>query len=592
MSIQRKDMDPSTQWDLTPIFKDEAAWSRAFDEAEQAVKGLEKLPGTLSVSKEQLKAGLDEMYRVEELAERVVDYAFLSKAVDNGDPRSQEMEARAISLSVALETATAFVGPEILSIPQEQLAAWMEDDGLRVYRHELEDLTRSREHMLDDQRERMMAMLGEIAQNPGNTFDMFESVDMRFPDVHDEAGELVPLTHGSFGVFRESRSQAVRKEAFETYFDGFAKYINTLASIYGGAVKMNCFNANVRGYEGACEAKLFGDNVPVSLYNGLIEAVHDALPTMKEYLALRQKALGLESLNLYDLYVPIMEDVEFDMPFDAAKALVKEALKPLGEEYQRLLDRAFEERWIDVYENPGKTTGAFSSGVYGAHPYVLLNYSGKLNDAFTLAHELGHAMHSYFSDREQAYPNHGYRIFVAEVASTVNEVLLMRYLLEKETDARRKAYLLNHFLEEFRTTVFRQTLFAEFERKAHELCQAGTPLTAQTLNQVFHDLNALYYDGAEINAFGDTEWARIPHFYNAFYVYQYATGYSSAVAIATHILKTGDASDYLRFLTLGGSDYPLEELKVAGVDLRSGTTAIREALSVFADTLEELRKLL
>ena len=592
MSMQRKDMDPNTQWDLTPIFKDEAEWNRAFAEAEQAVKGLERLPGTLKASREQLKAGLDEIYRVEALAERVLDYAFLSKAVDNGDPRSQEMEARAISLSVALETATAFLGPEILSIPQEQLDVWTADDEFKLYRHELEDLTRSRAHMLDDQRERMMAMLGEIAQNPGNTFDMFESVDMRFPDIHNEAGELVPLTHGSFGVFRECRSQAVRKEAFETYFDGFAKYINTLASIYGGAVKMNCFNASVRGYAGACEAKLFGDNVPVSLYDGLIESVHGALPTMKEYLALRQKALGLETLNLYDLYVPIMEDVEFDMPFEAAKALVKEALKPLGEEYQHLQDRAFEECWIDVYENPGKTTGAFSSGVYGAHPYVLLNYSGKLNDVFTLAHELGHAMHSYFSDREQAYPNHGYRIFVAEVASTVNEVLLMRYLLAKETDAKRKAYLLNHFLEEFRTTVFRQTLFAEFERKAHELCQEGTPLTAQTLNQVFHDLNALYYDGAEINAFGDAEWARIPHFYNAFYVYQYATGYSSAVAIATQILKTGDASDYLRFLTLGGSDYPLEELKVAGVDLRTDATAIEEALMVFKDTLEELKKLL
>ena len=436
-----------------------------------------------------------------------------------------------------------------------------------------------------------MAMLGDAAQTPENAFEMLTEVDMRFPPVHDETGAEVPLTHGSFGVYRESRSQAVRKEAFETYFGEYARYINTLAAIYAGSVKLDCFNSDARGYESACAAALFGNNVPVSLYDNLIEAVHEALPTMRDYIELRKHRLGLDALNLYDLYTPIVDDVEIDMPYQKARDLVRQALKPLGEEYQGLLHRAFDERWIDVYENQGKHTGAYSMGVYGVHPYVLLNYADKLDDAFTLAHELGHSMHSFFSDRAQDYANHDYAIFVAEVASTVNEVLLTRYLLSVETDSARRAMLLNHFLEGFRTTIFRQTLFAEFERDAHALYQSGTPLTAEALNALYHELNAKYYDGCVINDFCDVEWARIPHFYSAFYVYQYATGFSSAVAIADRILKTGDASDYLRFLSTGGSDYPIEELKLAGVDLTT-PDPIRDALKAFDDAIGQLEELL
>ena len=584
-------MDPAFTWDLTPIFKDYDAWLRAYAVAEKAVQALASLPGTLSGSKEALKRGLDVIFEAQEQAERVYAYAFLAKSSDNGEPRFQEMEARAVSLLVALETATAFVNPEILSIPEDTLAQWLVWEGLGRYRHIISDVTRRRSHTLDAQGERLLAQLGDVDQTPGTTFEMFESVDMRFPAVHDEMGQDAQLTHGSFTVFRESRSQDVRREAFETYFGCFAAYINTLACVYGGAVKLDCFHASARGFDGARQAALFGNNVPVALYDNLIATVHDALPTMREYLELRRRALGLDELHLYDLYAPMVEEVEFDMPFDAAKALVKEALKPLGEEYQSLLDRAFEERWIDVYENKGKSTGAFSMGVYGVHPYVMLNYTDKLDDAFTLAHELGHSMHSFFSDQAQDYANHDYRIFVAEVASTVNEVLLTRYLLKRETDEKRRAFILNHFLEGFRTTVFRQTLFAEFERKSHELYQAGTPLTASTLNALFHDLNALYYDGAVIDDFADVEWARIPHFYRAFYVYQYATGFSSAVAIASGILNDGRADDYLKFLSTGGSDYPIEELKLAGVDLTK-PDAIRQAMAEFRSTLEELRRIL
>lgn len=331
--------------------------------------------------------------------------------------------------------------------------------------------------------------------------------------------------------------------------------------------------------------------MPVSVYDSLVEAIHSRLGTMRQYLELRKRVLGLDALNMYDLYNPMLESVEFKVTYEESKALVKEALKPLGEEYGKLLDKAYAEHWMDVYENKGKTTGAFSCGVHGVHPYVLLNFTDTLDDAFTMAHELGHAMHSYKSSETQDYANHDYRILVAEVASTVNEVLLTKHLLKTETDKKRRAYILNHFLEGFRTTVFRQTLFAEFERKAHEMEQAGEPLTAQSLNKVYRDLNELYYEGAVVNDLMEIEWARIPHFYNAFYVYQYATGFSSAVAIANRILTTGDPSDYLRFLTLGGSDYPLAELKVAGVDLTK-PEAVLSALDVFQASLDELEALL
>lgn len=414
---------------------------------------------------------------------------------------------------------------------------------------------------------------------------------MTFPTITDEEGNTVTLTHGNFGVYRESPEPRVRKESFEQYFGEFQKYIHTFAAMYAGSVKMDNFYTRVRGYRSTCERALFADNAPVSVYDSLVDSVHKGLPIMRRYLELRRRVLGLKELNMYDLYCPMVQELDMKVRYEEAQQLVKEATKPLGEEYQHLLDRAFRERWIDVYENKGKTTGAYSCGVFGVHPYVLLNYTDTLDDVYTLAHELGHCMHSYFSDRERDFVNHNYRIMVAEVASTVNEVLLTRYLLQKETDSKRKAYILNHFLEGFRTTVFRQTLFAEFERRAHDLEMNGTPLTADVLNGVYRELNELYYAGAVVNELQDIEWARIPHFYNAFYVYQYATGFCSAVSIAKRILEEDGAADYLRFLATGGSDYPLEELKIAGVDLTSSAT-VDSAMEEFASTLEQLEELL
>ena len=588
----RAEMDPRFTWDLTPIFKTEDEWEAMMQATTEQIGTLNSISGTLSESVESFAKGLGEIYAAMENVEKLYGYAFLRKSGDNGDPKSQEMEARAITLLTALQSAIAFLNPEILAMDAQKLDAFMADDSVKTYRHTVEDVLRGRKYTLDAEREKMLAMLADAAQTPSNIFDMFESVDMTFPPVTGEDGQPETLSHGSFSVFRESKNRAVRKEAFEKYFGEYEKYINAITAMYAGSVKLDCYFSDVRGYASACEAALFANNVPVQLYDNLVSAVSGGLDTMKRYLELRRRALGLDELHLYDLYVPMVDEVDFDMPFDKACTLVKEALKPLGEEYGKLLDRAFAERWIDVYENKGKTTGAYSSGVFGVHPYVLLNYTNTLDDAFTLAHELGHSMHSYYSDTTQDYVNHDYSIFVAEVASTVNEVLLTKYLLKVETDPKRRAYILNHFLEGFRTTVFRQTLFAEFERRAHEMHQSGRPLTAQSLNAVYHELNEKYYEGAVVDAFTDVEWARIPHFYRAFYVYQYSTGFCSAVTIADRILNVpGAAAEYRRFLSTGGSDYPINELKIAGVDLTK-PEPVANAMRVFAETVDELEKLM
>ena len=587
----RNEMNPAYQWDFSHIYPTYEAWETAYAKAQAATAELSTLPDTLGTSPESLKSALDKVYEAAEKAELVSLYAFLHKSSDNGDSKNQTMEGRAVQLGMALQAATAFIDPELLSIDKDTLDAWLQLDLLKGYRHMIEDTTRGAAHILDAEKEQMLAMLGDAAGTPRNAFDMLESVDMTFPPVHDENGNEIPLTHGTYGVYLHSRSPEVCKEAYETYFKEFGKYINTFSSLYAGSVKFDTFYARVRGYSSACEAALFHSNVPVSVYDSLIEAIHGGLPIMKRYLALRKKMLGLDSLGMYDLYCPMVDDVEYPATFEEGMDLVHKATAPLGARYQELLDMAEKNHWMDVYENKGKTTGAFSCGVHGVHPYVLLNYTDTLQDAYTLAHELGHAMHSYLSSEKQDFANHRYRILVAEVASTVNEVLLTKYLLSVETDKKRRAYILNHFLEEFRTTVFRQTLFAEFERKAHDAYMNGQPLTAELLNGMYRELNLKYYEGADVGELHDIEWARIPHFYNAFYVYQYATGFCSAVAIANRILETGDATDYLNFLATGGSDYPLEELKIAGVDLTKPDT-VANALKVFDETLKELEELL
>lgn len=586
----RKEMDPKFMWDFSHIFKDDAAWNDALAELESKLPEVEAIRGTLMQSADSLKAGMDKIYSLMEKLELAYLYANLKKSGDNGDAEYQAMEARAMNLLIKFSMASSFITPEILSASEETLLSYMDSPILKGYRHILENTNRSRPHTLDEKTETMLAMLSEALQAPQNAFDMLDAVDMKFPNTTDENGNEAPLTHGTYRVYLESSNRDVRREAYTKYFGTFKDHINTIAALYGGSVKGDTFHARVRNHNSACEAALFGSNVPLSVYDSLTKAIHEGLPTMKKYIDIRKKLLGLDEVHMYDLYCPMIKSVDMKVTYDEAKDLVKKACAVLGDEYVSLLDRAYNENWIDVYENSGKTTGAFSCGVHGVHPYVLLNFSGTLDDAFTLAHELGHAMHSYFSSRTNDFANHGYKITVAEVASTVNEVLLVKYLLSVETDKDRRAALMNHLLESFRTTVFRQTLFAEFERKAHEMDAAGMPMTAEALNKLYRELNLLYYNGAVVDDIHDIEWARIPHFYNAFYVYQYATGFCSAVKIASDIIKTGDASNYLKFLSTGGSDYPIEELKIAGVDLTDPET-VRSALKVFDDTLEEFRAL-
>ena len=587
----RNEMNPEYQWKLEDIFKTAAVWEEAFQTATDMTDQLLEIAGTLTQSKEKLKDGLDRIYQCAEQVEKVYLYAMLRKSGDNGDAQAQEMESRAMNLYVRYSAAVSFVDPEILSIDDETMKAWLQDPLLAEYHHILEDIDRQRPFTLSKDQEKMLSLLTDVTGTPDNVFTMLESVDMTFPDIAGENGETLPLTHGSYEVYRSSADRKIREKAFEAYFGEFKRLINTIAAAYTGSVKADNYMAKVRGYGSALERSLAGNNVPVSVYDSLTETVRKGLGTMERYLMLRRKLLGVDVLHMYDLYCPIVEPVQYDLSLDGAKDLVKKALMPLGEEYQSLLDRAFRENWMDVYENKGKTTGAFSCGVYGVHPFVLLNFTGTLDDVFTIAHELGHSMHSYFSSRENSYANHDYRILVAEVASTVNENLLTQYLLKHETEPHRRAYILNHFLESFRTTVFRQTLFAEFERTVHEMDQNGVPLTADSMSRVYRELNEAYYRGVEVDPLQDIEWARVPHFYNAYYVYQYATGFCSAVAIANRILKTGDPSDYFRFLSSGGSDYPLEELKIAGIDL-TRPEVTTEALEVFDQTLSELELIL
>lgn len=589
--MNRNEISSEYKWDFSAIYPTKSDWESAYAATQAKIPEIAALSGKMTDSAEALKAALDKIYETAEELDRIYSYAHLHKDTDNSNPEYQDMDARAMSLYVNFSMATSFVDPEILTIPEDKLKSYMDSPALAGYRHILDNTNRARPHTLDAKTEQMLAMLGEVAQTPSNAFDMLEAVDISFPDTTGEDGKPTKLTHGSYRALLESQNRDVRREAYKKYSGTFKSYINTTSALYAGSVKQDTFFSRVKNFASSCEAALFGTNVPTSVYDALIEAIHDGLPTMRKYIDVRKKLLGLDEVHMYDLYTPMVKGADMKMTYEDAKKLVLGACAPLGDEYVSLLDRAYRERWIDVYENPGKTTGAFSAGVYGAHPYVLLNFSGTLDDAFTLAHELGHSMHSYFSSRENDYANHDYRILCAEVASTVNEVLLSKYLLKTETDKDRRAAILNHLLEGFRTTVYRQTLFAEFERRAHEMDERGEPLTAQSLSRVYRELNELYYEGAVVDELQDIEWSRVPHFYSAFYVYQYATGFSSAVKIATDIIESGDASNYLKFLSTGGSDYSIEELKIAGVDLTKPDT-VRSALKVFDETLEEFRALM
>ena len=587
----REQIEPSLKWKLEDIYPEESLWEAEYASAEALVAAFPAHAGRLHESADALYAALSDESRLVRLIETIYSYAHLHKDEDNGDVRYQGMTDRAVQLYVSEQAASSFVEPEILEIPEETLLGWAAEARFAPFRFRIADVDRRRAHTLSSEEERLLAMAEEPLSGADNIFTMLSDVDLDYGTVVDESGETVKLTHGSYNMFLVSPNRRVRREAYEGLYRAYRSMKNTITATYTTSVKADVFRARTHRFESAMEAALFGNGVPVLVYDQLIEAVHEKLPVLRRYLDIRKRVLGLDTLEMYDLYVPILADCDIDMPYEEAKALVKRSLKPLGEEYQQLLDDSYARGWIDVVETPGKTSGAFCAGVYGTHPYVLLNYQGKMDDAFTLAHELGHAMHSHYSNTAQPYETAQYRILVAEVASTVNETLMTYHLLANETDRRKRAYYMTQFLEAFRTTCFRQTMFAEFEKKAHAMAERGEPLTVESLSNVYRALNELYYDGAHVDDNIALEWMRIPHFYNAFYVYQYATGLCSAVKLADDILHHGAVARYQTFLQSGGSDYPIEELKAAGVDLTK-KESILASLDVFEQYVNELDQLL
>ena len=590
MNATREAIEETYRWRLEDMFETDEIWEKDFARAKEQIADYAACAGTLHEGADAIFNALKKRSVMSLTIERLFVYAHMRRDEDNGDVKYQGLTDRAMQLIVESDAAGSYMEPELLALPEGVLTACAEEPRFQPYRFYLSDVDRKRVHTLSAKEEKLLAMAADPLGGPDNIFTMLSDVDLEFGTVENEKGEQVKLTHGSYGMLLNSPDRRVRRDAYEGIYRAYGSMKNTVAATYTASVKGDVFRAKARGFAGSLEAALFDGNVPKAVYTQLIEAVHEALPALNKYMELRKRALNVDTLEMYDLYVPMLPDCDIPMDYHEAKNVVLKALTPLGEDYHKLLERAYSERWIDVYETPGKTSGAFSWGAYGTHPYVLLNHQDNVDHAFTLAHELGHAMHSFHSDKAQPYETAGYRIMVAEVASTVNEMLMMRYLLSVEKDRVKRAYLVNQMLEQYRTTCFRQTMFAEFEWKAHEMAENGEPLTVESLSALYRQLNETYYSGVHVDDNIAMEWMRIPHFYNAFYVFQYATGICTATALSESVLN-GNTARYIEFLSSGGSDYPIELLKRAGVDLTK-KESIASALRVFSDYVDELEELL
>jgi oligoendopeptidase F len=591
---KREEIDPRYKWKLEDIYRQEEDWEQDFEQLKEQTKEIESCKDSLGESAAGLLNTLRLLETIERRLENLFVYAKMRKDEDNTNPHYQTLFDRAQGLMVQVQSATSFVVPGIIAIPEDRLRDYIsEESELELYKKFFDELLRQKEHILSPAEEKILAMSADLSIAPRNIFSMFNNADIKFPVIKDENGEEIELTKGRYARFMESSDRRVRKEAFTGLYDSYTKMRNTLASTLSSSIKSDVFYARARKYDSALQASLDGDKISPQVYDNLIESVHKNLAYMYRYMQLRQKMLGLDELHMYDIYTPLVPEFKMEVDYDKAKSMILQALDPLGERYLADLKTGLESGWIDVYENQGKTSGAYSWGSYDSHPYVLLNYDNKLDDVFTLAHEMGHSMHSFYSNQAQPYIYSQYSIFVAEVASTVNESLLIDYLLKKSSDRREKMYLLNHYLEQFRGTVFRQTMFAEFEKMVHDRVEAGQALTPDALCEMYRDLNALYYGPQVIlDKEIEMEWARIPHFYSAFYVYKYATGFSAATAIKQMILEEGQAAvdRYLQFLSSGSSDYPISLLQKAGVDLDT-PEPVDKALQYFAQLLGELEAL-
>lgn len=582
-------------WKLEDIFATDEEWEEERQKTEELIPEFQKYQGKLEHSADQLFGLLTLQDQISDRLSRLYTYAHMRYDQDTTNSFYQAMNGKAEHLITKASSAMSFITPEILKLDVDTIDKYLQDhEGLQLYRHTLDEINRMRPHILSEKEEALLAEVSDVTDSPSQTFSMLNNADLTFPEVEDENGRKSELTHGRYINFLESNVQRVRRDAFKAMYETFGSFKNTFASTLQGVVKKDNFYAKMRNYDSARQAALNRNNIPEKVYDNLLEAIHEGLPLLKRYIALRKRVLDLEELHMYDLYTPLMKEVNMSFTYEEAQKTVLKALKPLGEDYLQVMKRAFTERWIDVEENKGKRSGAYSSGSYSTNPYILMNWQDNLNNLFTLAHELGHSMHSYYTHENQPYRYGNYSIFVAEVASTCNEALLNEYLVEKSNDVKEKIYLLNHFLEGFRGTVFRQTMFAEFEHKIHLLAQEGEALTADRLTDLYYELNKTYFgDDLIVDEEIGLEWARIPHFYYNYYVYQYATGYAAAQSLASQILEEKEPAveRYIEYLKAGSSDYPIEVLKKAGVDMTE-KTPITNALRVFEDKLNEMEKLM
>lgn len=591
---QRCDIPEKDKWAIEDIYPTDAAWEQDLAKARGYAEKIASYKGLLSTDSAKLLEYLrldDDMTVV---LEALVNYAQRRNDEDTRDAKYQDMVSRMEMLFVDISGASAFVTPELLSIDDETMERFFrEQPEMELYRLCIDRVRRRRAHILSEAEERIMALTGEMTGSPDNIFSMFNDADLKFPDATDKDGNKHQVTHGSYIPLMHSNDRELRKSAFESLYGVYENFRNTSAAVLSSQVKCLTFRARARNYENTLQAALDGNEVPVEVYKQLIEAVHENMHYMYKYVKLRKKLLGVDELHAYDLYAPIVSDIEVKIPFEQAKQEVYDSLAPMGEDYRAIFSQGIKDRWIDVYENEGKRSGAYSAGAR-VHPYVLLNHKDTLDSEFTLAHEMGHAIHSYLSNKNQPVVYADYVIFVAEVASTCNESLLMQHLLKITTDKKRRAYLINYFLEQFRTTLYRQTMFAEFELMINEKAENGESLTADVMCELYRKLNLLYYgEDIVIDHELDMEWARIPHFYYNYYVYQYATGFSAAIALSQRILKEGAPAvgDYIGFLSGGCSRDPISLLRGAGVDMTS-TKPVTDALKLFGELIDEMEELM
>lgn len=592
--LKRSEVKEADTWNVKDMYPTTEAWENELKVITEIVDKIALYEGSVAATAENLLAVLEHLASAGEKIEKAFNYAERLFDEDQTNTTHQAMSAKVYSLYAAMGSKTAFVDPEIIAATDETLEAFYKElPALELYRKQIAEIRRMKEHCLSAEMEKLLAMTAEMSQTPADTFSILNNADLVFPEIEDENGEKVRITHGRYGQFLQSADRRVRKDAFENLYQTYKQFLNTSASLYCGNVKQQVFHAKARKYASSLECAVDANNVSSSVYHNLIDTVNRNLDKMHQYVSLRKKCLGVGELHMYDIYTPMIADVAKKISFEEAKETVLKALAPLGEDYVNKVKEGFENRWIDVYENQGKRSGAYSAGAYGCHPYVLLNYNGTLDDMFTLAHEMGHAMHSNYSNEAQPYIYAGYKIFVAEVASTCNEILLMEYLLKNTTDKKERAYLLNHYLDSFKGTVYRQTQFAEYEMLTNKMYEDGESLTADNLSSVYLELNKKYY-GSDIISDEQIayEWAKIPHFYYNFYVYQYATSYCAAFSVAHKILEEGAPAveRYKKFLSGGCSMAPVELLKIAGVNLET-PAPIQDALNAFGEIIKEMETL-